>query len=576
MLGSGLIYSSSAPGMSYGFNSFVEPFIEELSLKRIAIALAFGVSSILSAMVIPVAGVLIDKHGATRVTLVVAPTFVLTIFTLSYVETFPQLLACMVAARALGPECLVLTAQTTVQRWFVRRRGAAFAMLMLFRIVSTTLPANVALLMERTGGWRGAYRALAALVAMALTIGIALVRDSPEDLGMLPDGDLPDEPSAEARAPGDAKGQKGPPQPSAQPPTSTPPPRSPPAPFVPAPPPLAAATLREAMAHPIFWIVAILEAVWSMYWQGLNFHFVDLLSSFGDELAHLSATEAARALFVPMSVMEYMGNLTAGIILDYLTPRQRANALALIYSMIAAMFAASLHLRTTTHLALFAGTYGFLCGARGALAGVLSATLFGLPALARIQGATVAASVCAGGVGPLVFACSKSLTGSYIPAIFGCAIALLCTAIVTLAVVHRAALERSKEEDTRHAPPLAVSDELIRTIQQPPPPPALVADARRGATERDSLLAARAKCLRVDGPKTTVKVRSSSPAVQTAVGADSPSRSRSRGPRGAPLASLCVSLPSLYLSGLKARSLARRWWRAQLCTRVRVALMCST
>ena len=296
VLGSGLIYASSAPGMSYGFNSFVEPFIEELSLKRIAIALSFCVSSVLAAIVIPLAGWTLDLYGATRVTLIVAPTFVLTILAISRIESFAGLLVCMTAMRALGPECLALTAQTTVQRWFIRRRGTAFAILMLFRIISTTLPANVEMLIDKRGGWREAYHALAVLVAAALAVGLALVRDSPEEVGLLPDGDEPPAasvpatsvPAVPVKEGGDgstaARSEHGSEQPSSS--TKRPPP--PPA------PPLEAATLREAMSHPIFWAIAILEAVFGMYWQGLNFHFVDLLGSLEGDLARLDVVDAAR------------------------------------------------------------------------------------------------------------------------------------------------------------------------------------------------------------------------------------------------------------------------------------------
>src|SRR2546423_2047288 len=81
-----------------------------------------------------------------------------------------------------------LTGDTTVARWFVRRRGRALAIsTMGLSTAGIVLPLPTAFLIERFG-WRGAWLALAGVTLVLGLAATAAMRRRPEDYGLLPDG----------------------------------------------------------------------------------------------------------------------------------------------------------------------------------------------------------------------------------------------------------------------------------------------------------------------------------------------------------------------------------------------------
>src|SRR5205823_8587119 len=87
-----------------------------------------------------------------------------------------------------------LIGDTTVARWFVRRRGRALAIsTMGLSTAGIVLPLPTAFLIERFG-WRGAWLALGGVTLVLGLAATAVMRRRPEDYGLLPDG-------ADTRAP---------------------------------------------------------------------------------------------------------------------------------------------------------------------------------------------------------------------------------------------------------------------------------------------------------------------------------------------------------------------------------------
>jgi MFS family permease len=81
-----------------------------------------------------------------------------------------------------------LTGDTTVARWFVRRRGRALAVsTMGLSSAGIVFPVPVALLIGALG-WRGAWLVLAAVVVVLGLLATAVMRRRPEDHGLVPDG----------------------------------------------------------------------------------------------------------------------------------------------------------------------------------------------------------------------------------------------------------------------------------------------------------------------------------------------------------------------------------------------------
>ena len=133
---------------------------------------------------------------------------------------------------------------------------------------------------------------LAVALSLVLLLGTALIRNTPQSVGLQPDGDGPTSVELEAAY------EKQPSMAAADDelggPVDTPAHAA----------PLEARTLREAAAHPLLWCLISVNVAYSVFWAGFNFSFLSYLASLGGELGRLSAPRTARALFLPLSVSQ--------------------------------------------------------------------------------------------------------------------------------------------------------------------------------------------------------------------------------------------------------------------------------
>ena len=129
VLGCAMVYECSGPGHTTGINAFVDDFIRDLGISRTSVSTTWFIASMASACSVPFAGWVFDRLGARRMIMLLAPTYVATLLSLSRVQSWAALTACVAGLRFLGPECCVLIATTTPQLWFVRHRGRANAVI---------------------------------------------------------------------------------------------------------------------------------------------------------------------------------------------------------------------------------------------------------------------------------------------------------------------------------------------------------------------------------------------------------------------------------------------------------------
>ena len=183
----GLCVLCSAPGHSFGFNMMLDLWIKDLGISRTHLSALWMASLLASATLISAVGWLIDRYGSQFVLCIVVLPYVGSLLGLSIARNVYTLGICLCCIRFLGPECLVLAAYTTTNRWFVRRRGTAAAVLTCFDSLMLTLPAAEQSLIS-AHGWRAAYRVIAVAVGVSLVLVASLIRSRPEDVAMLPDG----------------------------------------------------------------------------------------------------------------------------------------------------------------------------------------------------------------------------------------------------------------------------------------------------------------------------------------------------------------------------------------------------
>jgi MFS family permease len=183
------------------FSLLFPPILDEFGWDRGMTAGAFSFGFVVSAIMSPSLGRLMDRRGPLVVNELGVILIGSGLLLAALVQRPWQLYATLGMLVGGGSVCLGYTGQGLfLPNWFVRRRG--LAMSMAFSGVGV---GSVILLPWLQGmivrvGWRSACVALGILVLVLLLPLNLLVRRRPEDIGLAPDGEASSHPAMAARA----------------------------------------------------------------------------------------------------------------------------------------------------------------------------------------------------------------------------------------------------------------------------------------------------------------------------------------------------------------------------------------
>ncbi|RMF21034.1 MAG: MFS transporter, partial [Deltaproteobacteria bacterium] len=168
---------------------FLVPIEEHFGWSRAAIAGGSAIAALVSGLMSPLAGLWIDRYGSRRVMITGSLVMAGALYLVSRMTALWQLYAFTGLAGA-GLTCVAwVPNQTLISNWFTRKRGLAMGIALTgIGFGGLAMSPLAAALIDHLG-WRTAYAVLASIVGVVLTaVIIAIVRDRPADLGMLPDG----------------------------------------------------------------------------------------------------------------------------------------------------------------------------------------------------------------------------------------------------------------------------------------------------------------------------------------------------------------------------------------------------
>jgi sugar phosphate permease len=180
-------------GTQFSFGVFLQPMTEEFGWSRSTLSLAFGITFMLSGLMRPFAGYLADRYSPKLVALSGVVLLGIMLLIVPSVQSLLQLYAVFAVmsiglAMGVGP---ILT--KVISSWFYARRGltlglnssaGSFGALILVPTASVFL-----ILLD----WRDAYYFLGGLALLViLPIGLILIRNTPQEMGLEPLGDTSD------------------------------------------------------------------------------------------------------------------------------------------------------------------------------------------------------------------------------------------------------------------------------------------------------------------------------------------------------------------------------------------------
>lgn len=176
-------------GSAYSFSAFVDALQRDFSATRGAVSLVFSLAGFLYFGFGVVSGPLADRYGSRRMAWTGMLLVALGLALASAAQSMLQIYLAYGLGVGLGVGCAYVPVVGAVQRWFLRRRGLASGLAVSGIGVGTLLVPPLASALIDLWGWRAAYLALAAAVAVLGCAAARWVENSPQDRGLQPDGD---------------------------------------------------------------------------------------------------------------------------------------------------------------------------------------------------------------------------------------------------------------------------------------------------------------------------------------------------------------------------------------------------
>jgi MFS family permease len=183
------LFLNSATIIVFSFGFFAKAMGQEFHAGRAKISLAFTIHNLTSALCIPLAGRLVDRYGPRRVLLpftallglILASSWLLS-------AAIWHLYAFYFALGVVSGGAGAMPYTDVVSHWFDRHRGLAISVMML-GLGAIAIP-SVAQRLVATLGWRLAYTVFGfSIVLVPLPVVAAFLKERPENMGLLPDGD---------------------------------------------------------------------------------------------------------------------------------------------------------------------------------------------------------------------------------------------------------------------------------------------------------------------------------------------------------------------------------------------------
>ncbi len=371
---------ATLPGRSVGIGLITEPLIADLGISRLDFAEKNFWATIFGALFNLICGITIDRFGVRAVVTTVLFVLSLVVLGFSQVAGAGFLLLLLVLMRGVGQSALSVVSLTMVGKWFVRRLSVAmgiFAVLMSLGFAVAIVVAGDVVLKQ---GWRVMWSGLGWILMVLSGLCLLFVRRDPEAVGL--DTEVVKDDESQELAIG--------------------------------------FTLVQALMTPAFYVFAIGSALYNLVIAGVMLFNQSILGELGfDE----TVFQYAMAVFMATGLL---GNFTAG----WAARRWSLGRLMTIAMLAVGVYLLAFpELKTSGQALTHAGLLGFSGGVVSVIFFTAWADIFGRLHLGKIQGAAQVFAVLASATGPWFIEFVFSSAGSYAPAFYALAPAVLLVAI---------------------------------------------------------------------------------------------------------------------------------------------------
>ena len=364
--------------------------IEDTGWSLSTLSLAVTAGTWCSGILAPFAGRLADRYGPRPLMTIGLIVVAGALFALSTVSTSTlwQFFAAYIIGRAISNPFLIgLVPRTATVNFFRRRRNITLSIAGMSRPIGGAINIQIISLVAVSHGWRASYGYLAVFMLILAVPVFFIMRRSPEEIGLLPDGARPvPNPTLSGNAPADRRAP------------------------VPPPPELAPEfswTVREAMRTRAYWCIAGTAMFAIVASAGSGYILVPfLVSESGPGLSNPQAAGVGS-----LGAVLAMTTLVWGFLADKFGPRQ-CMVLTITGAVLSQLFLMTAVDSLLTAYA-FAILWGFFSNTVGTLEHMLLAQYFGRGSFGAILGSLGPMQTTALGVAPIFGTFLYTTTDSY-------------------------------------------------------------------------------------------------------------------------------------------------------------------
>jgi MFS family permease len=359
------------PVIGFSFTVFFKPLSQEFNWSRAEISLGFSLSLLVLSAALPIVGRLVDRFGARRIILPAALLFGLGLASFYFLQaSLRQFYAIYIFLGIVGSGTAAVPYYKVISHWFDKRRGLALGLTMGGAGIGFVVMPSLSYALIATLGWRLAY-VLIGIAVIVITIPVVglFLKERPQTMGLLPDGELVDQAHPEAHEKV-VSGITGP----------------------------------EAWGSATFWVMCTALFLVSVSLNGCLIHLVPLLTDRG-----ITPQRAALSVSV-LGGATLLGRVGTGFLLD----RFFAANVAVCFFCFGGLGMLMLWAGVSGPLSFAAAALvGVGIGAEGDIMAYLVGRYFGLRAFGEIYAYILAIYTLGAVVGPLLMGVSFDSTGSY-------------------------------------------------------------------------------------------------------------------------------------------------------------------
>ena len=412
--------ASSGPTL-WAFSVFVHPMTDELGWSRGALFGALTLRSLMMGLFAPIVGRFADNAERPKAFMILGGTmYALGLALISIAHSILVYYLVFVLVLGMGMAISGGYARTAyVSKWFVRKRGRAITMGTMGSAMAAFVYPLFTQLCIDAFGWRTAWIVLGATSFFFIVPFAFLIRRQPEDVGLLPDGDTPEQ-AAEYQRQQRAQGKDGDEQ---------------------------SYTVKDALHMPTLWILVACFCLVAPGMGGINATWVPHFQDIG-----ISANTAATSLTV-YGAFSIIARFFWGYWVDHHHVRKVLIAILLLYSL--AMFFL-LNVSSPVTALVYSAFQGLITGGWVGINPLVYPTYFGRRFVGAIQGTVAPLTMIASAAGPFMIATVFDMTGSY----RGAYTVMMFTWLIAagLMFLARPPGPRKREEPVSDAPRLATAE----------------------------------------------------------------------------------------------------------------------